>query len=57
LYKAYGKEEFGEYEVDYVFLCKLNTEDVKYDIVKEEISEVEWVGYTQLTNWMDQKVQ
>lgn len=37
LYKAFGgeNEEFGEYEVDYVFLCKINTTDVKYEIVKD----------------------
>jgi isopentenyldiphosphate isomerase len=37
LYKAYGNpsEQFGEYEVDYVFLCKLNTTDVQYEIVKD----------------------
>lgn len=37
LYKAFGTENecFGEYEVDYIFLCKLNTPDVKYELVKE----------------------
>jgi isopentenyldiphosphate isomerase len=54
LYKAFGEDnqEFGEYEVDYVFLCKLATKDVEYEIVKEEISEVEWVAKSELKNWI-----
>lgn len=37
VYKAFGteKEGFGEYEVDYIFLCKVNTPDVKYELVEE----------------------
>ena len=58
LYKTFGteKETFGEYEVDYIFLCKLNTPDVKYELVKDEISEVEWVSRKDLGDFVSRKL-
>lgn len=45
LYKKEGAQgsEFGEYEVDYVFLGRLSG-DVKYEPVPEEIAELVWVS-------------
>ncbi len=59
LYKAFAneKEGFGEYEVDYIFLCKLNTTDVNYELVKDEISEVEWVARSDLSSFVQRKLK
>lgn len=45
LYKKEGPQgsEFGEYEVDYVYLGKLSS-DVKYEPIAEEIAELAWVS-------------
>jgi isopentenyldiphosphate isomerase len=38
-----------------VFLCKVNTPDVNYKIVEEEICEVEWVQQQNLQKFIDSK--
>lgn len=45
LYKKEGPQgsEFGEYEVDYVYLGRLSS-DVKYEPIAEEIAELAWVS-------------
>ena len=56
--KIYYKQEarevegFGEYEVDYVFLCKLKEETLNYVAVPEEIAETKWIARHELPNFM-----
>ena len=59
LYKALGEQgtQFGEYEVDYIYLCKLDKETVPYEAVPEEVCEVEWVAKSELKQFIEDKEQ
>lgn len=39
-----GDADFGEYEVDYVYLNKLSTESLPFEQVPEEVDSVKWVS-------------
>jgi isopentenyldiphosphate isomerase len=39
-----GDSDFGEYEVDYVYLNKLSTESLPFEKVPEEVDSVKWVS-------------
>jgi isopentenyldiphosphate isomerase len=55
-YKAEGREneEFGEFEVDYVFLSKVDTEP-KYEMISEEVCEVAWVPRNGMEEFLESK--
>jgi isopentenyldiphosphate isomerase len=39
-----GNDDFGEFEVDYVYLNKLSTEDLPFEKVSEEVDSVKWIS-------------
>lgn len=57
LYKASGRENeiFGEYELDYVYLCKLKSQSVSFKLVPEEVCEVEWVKKENVREFVEKK--
>ena len=57
LYKKEGPtgQKFGEYEVDYVFLGKLEKE-VEYTPVPSEIDSLAWVGKEEMPNFIEKVI-
>jgi isopentenyldiphosphate isomerase len=54
LYKQEGKEHdgFGEFEVDYIYLCKVNEENISFTPVPEEIDAVKWASEEELDTFI-----
>jgi isopentenyldiphosphate isomerase len=58
-YKQEAKEVegFGEYEVDYVFVCKLATDTLDFTPVPEEIDQACWISQEKLPIFMKEEIE
>lgn len=56
LYKQKGfNEEFGEFEVDYVYLSKVENK-INFNAVPEEIADVKWLSRNELPLFIEEVV-
>lgn len=55
LYKQLGTNgsDFGEFEVDYVYLNKLTTETIEFEMVPSEVAATQWVSKNELKGFME----